>query len=262
LHAPPILPHSVCMKPTDFGVQSFCFRHFKDNVQVAKMVRQIGLDKIEICGIHADLNNPEAFSEVVKIYREEGVSIISIGVQTCRGQDSEQRWFECVQRAGANHISIHLTVDTFGAAIARLRAWSREFGVRLGLHTHGGYMFGGSPDVARHLLQLGSPEIGLCLDTAWIMQIGPRRGNPIQWVNDFPHSIYGVHYKDFVFDRNAQWEDVVVGEGNLPLAEFVRALETIGFDGMPVIEYEADVENPVPALTRCVERMRELTGAA
>ena len=55
------------------------------------------------------------------------------------------------------------------------------------------------------------------------------------------------------------WEDVVVGEGNLDLKSFVSALEKDNFDGMAVIEYEADVENPVPALTRCVERMRELT---
>jgi hypothetical protein len=29
---------------------------------------------------------------------------------------------------------------------------------------------------------------------------------------------------------------------------------------MAVIEYEADVENPVPALTKCVEVMRGLVG--
>ena len=29
---------------------------------------------------------------------------------------------------------------------------------------------------------------------------------------------------------------------------------------MAVIEYEADVENPVPALTKCVETMRALAG--
>ena len=29
---------------------------------------------------------------------------------------------------------------------------------------------------------------------------------------------------------------------------------------MAVIEYEADIENPVPALTRCVETMRALAG--
>ena len=37
---------------------------------------------------------------------------------------------------------------------------------------------------------------------------------------------------------------------------FIDALEADGFDGMAVIEYEAEVENPVPALTECVAVMR------
>jgi sugar phosphate isomerase/epimerase len=51
---------------------------------------------------------------------------------------------------------------------------------------------------------------------------------------------------------------VVVGQGNLDLAAFVRALEAANFDGMAVLEYEAEPENPVPALRNCVEAMRSL----
>lgn len=119
-------------------------------------------------------------------------------------------------------------------------------------------MFGGSPDVLEYLIGLGAPEIGLWIDTAWAMQIGPHHGNPVAWVEKFAGHIYGVHYKDFVFESNAQWRDVVVGEGNLNLPAFVEALDKHGFDGAAVIEYEGDVENPVPALTRCVEVMRRV----
>jgi len=40
------------------------------------------------------------------------------------------------------------------------------------------------------------------------------------------------------------------------LQAFVDALNQNGFDGMAVIEYEADPENPTPARKRCVEAMR------
>jgi len=69
-----------------------------------------------------------------------------------------------------------------------------------------------------------------------------------------------VHFKDFVFERNGQWKDVVVGTGNLKLKAFADALQAGGFDGMAVIEYEADPENPVPALTECVKSMRVVLG--
>ncbi len=243
------------MKAPDFGVQSYCFRHFKDNNVIAKKVRDIGLNRIELCGVHADLNNPGAVKEVTSIYREAGVSIVSIGVQTFTGNDAEKVWFESAAVTGARHLSCHFRVDSFMQAIPKVRAWSREFGIRVGIHCHGGYSFVGSTDVLDYLVGLGGPEIGLCIDTAWAMQIGPKPGNPVEWAKRYAGKIYGIHYKDFVFERNGQWIDTIVGQGNLDLPAFNEALRQGGFDGMAVIEYEADVENPDPALKRCVESM-------
>lgn len=243
-------------KAQDFGVQSWCFRETKGNPEVARKVREIGLDKVELCGVHADFNQPAAFKDVVKIYADAGVSIVSLGVQTFTGEAKERNWFECAAQAGAKHISAHFKVDSFPAAIAQAQKWSDEFGVRLGIHCHGGYMFGGSPDVLEHLMRLGAPQIGLCIDTAWCMQIGPGQGKPVEWAKKYAGQIYGIHFKDFTFARNGQWTDVVVGEGNLDLPAFIQALDAGGFDGMAVIEYEADPENPVPALKNCVQAMR------
>lgn len=245
-------------KALDFGVQSYCFRHFKDNAKVADMVREIGLDKIEVCAVHADLSDPAAFANVVKTYDSAGVSVISIGVQTFTGNPAEEAFFECAKAAGAGHISCHFLPDSFLQAIPQVREWSRKYGIRVGIHCHGGYNFNGNVDTLNYLISLGTPEIGLCLDTAWAMQTGPKQGNPVEWVRKhFPGKVYGVHYKDFVFGKDGAWSDVVVGEGNLNLPELVSALNETGFDGMAVIEYEADVEDPVPALKRCVESMRK-----
>ena len=243
----------------DFGVQSWCFRHFKDNATVAEKAKAIGVDAVELCGVHADFEDPQAFKEVTKTYRDAGVRIVSIGVQTFNGTDAEKKWFECASLAGAKHISAHFKVDTFHTAVPKTAALAQEHGLRIGIHCHGGYQFGGSTDTLDHLIKLGDGQIGVCIDTAWCMQIGPGRGNPVEWVKHFGDKVFGVHYKDFTFEPNAQWNDVVVGTGNLDLPAFVHALDEAGFQGMAVLEYEADVENPVPALTQCVEKMRALT---
>ena len=57
------------------GVQSYCFRNFKDNATVASMVRDCGLDRIELCAVHCDFNKPETFDEVIGIYKDAGVAI-------------------------------------------------------------------------------------------------------------------------------------------------------------------------------------------
>jgi len=82
----------------------------------------------------------------------------------------------------------------------------------------------------------------------------------VQWVEEFGTRVHGVHYKDFVFGEDASYRDVIVGTGNLNLPAFVAALEKVGFDGMAVIEYEGEPDNPLPALKECVNKMRELAG--
>ena len=242
----------------DFGVQSYCFRHFKENEKVAQLVREIGVDKIEVCGVHADFDDPAAFEKVVKTYEDAGVKVVSIGVETFAGDEKHlQNRMECLKIAGAKHLSCHFQVASFAKSVPQVAKAAEDSDVRVAIHCHGGYQFGGSPDVLQHLLEVGGDRIGLCIDTAWCMQIGPHRGKPVQWASDtFKGRVYGVHYKDFVFDPNAQWHDVIVGTGTLDLPAFVGALEATDFDGYAVIEYEADVENPVPALTKCVETMR------
>jgi len=243
----------------DFGVQSYCFRHFTDNVQVAQKVKEIGVSSMEICAVHADFDDPEVFKDVIKIYDDAAVKLLSLGVQPLTGAANERQWFECAAAMGAKHISAHFKVDSFHTAVPATVALCKEFGIRVGIHCHGGYMFGGSQDEIDHLISLGEGQIGLNIDTAWCMQTGPGPGNPVEWAKKYAGKIFGVHYKDFVFEPNGQWQDVVVGTGTLDLPAFVKALEDGGFDGMAVIEYEADVENPVPALTECVKQMRALT---
>ncbi|MDR0534533.1 MAG: sugar phosphate isomerase/epimerase [Verrucomicrobiales bacterium] len=244
----------------DFGVQSWCFRHFKDNPTVAKLVRDIGLRSTELCSAYADFHKPSEFGSIVKTYRDAGVEICSLGVLTLKGEPNERDFFECASIAGAKHISVHFQVDTFPQAIKQAQKFCDEFGIKVGIHCHGGYMFGGQPDVMDYLVKLGAPQIGVCIDTAWCIQIGPWLGKPLEWVKRYAGHIHGIHFKDFVFDRNGQWTDVVVGEGNLDLPAFVAALKENGFNGMSVIEYEGDVENPVPALKNCVEAMRKQLG--
>ena len=246
----------------DMAVQSYCFRRCKENAVLAGQIVLLGLNRVELCSVHADFTRPDDFPGVVATYRAAGVEIVSLGVQKFTGDPAEKSVFECAAAAGAKHISGQLTVDTFTRAIPLVQRWCREFDIRVGLHCHGGFSFGGQPEVLDHLLGLGGPEIGLCLDTAWAMQLGPRHGNPVEWVKRFAGRITAVHFKDFVFDPSAQWKDVLVGEGNLNLPAFLHALEEAGFDGVPILEYEADPDDPLPALTQCVRCMRECAGEA
>ena len=192
--------------------------------------------------------NLTAFKDVVKIYRDAGISIISLGVETFVGDPKERDCFR-VRRArrGETYFGpFQRSIPFPRRDPSQTQKLSDEFGIRVGIHCHGGYQFGGQPDVLDYLVKLGSPQVGVCIDTAWCMQIGPQQGNPVEWAKRYAGRIYGIHYKDFKFEPTGQWVDTIVGEGNLDLPAFIKALDENGFDGMAVIEYEADVENPCP----------------
>ena len=66
------------------------------------------------------------------------------------------------------------------------------------------------------------------------------------------------YIKDFVFDSSGKPEDVIVGQGNLKLDALFSVLKESGFAGTSILEYEGDIENPVPALQNCVDAVRKV----
>ena len=234
-------PARVC------GVQSWSYREVKTNAEVAQRILAQGQARVELCGVHANFNEPGTFAAVIAPYRAAGIEIASIGVQTFTGDIAkEKHWFEFAKQAGAKHISAHFQVGSFAKAVPVAMALAEAYDIKVGIHCHGGYQFGGSEDVIDHLLAIGGPRLGLSLDTAWCLQNG--RSNPVAWTKKYQGRIFGVHYKDFTFDAKGKDHEVVIGQGALDLTAFVHGLEDTGFNGWTVIEHESDPANPDPGI--------------
>jgi len=237
------------------SVQSFCFRDFKDNSAVASMVRNLGLSGIEVCGRHCDFAAPAGFSGVVGAYRSSGVSVVSAGVVLLTGDGAANRsYFEFAKAAGAARLSVNFKLDSLDAALKSAEALAEEYGIRLGVHNHGGKHWLGSSEALSYLFGRSSARLGLCLDTAWGFDSGE---DPLQWVEKFADRLVTVHLKDFVYSRERKHQDVVIGTGNLDLAALDAALAVVGYRGPLVIEYEGDPADPVPALVECVVQVKK-----
>lgn len=238
------------------GVQSWSFRHWKALPEMLAQVKAAGLSRIELCGAHAVFDDAAQHAPAIEACRAAGVEILSIGVQTFTGDHRrERRWFEFAKAAGAGCISAHFRIDSFREGVAVARALAEAYDLRVAIHCHGGYMFNGSVDEISHLLDLGGERIGVNIDTAWCIQAG---GDPVEWAKKWAGRVYGTHYKDFVFDAKGKWKECVIGDNALDLPRYVRTLDETGFAGFAVIEYEAEPENPGPAIRTAVERIRAL----
>ena len=231
-------------------MQSFCFRGFSGNAEVAAKVREIGLARVEPCNVHVDFRDETAQDEALAAYRAAGVEVVSCGVNTVAGPTSDaDPYFRFARKAGCTVVSMDVTPpaawDTF-TAVERL---AEQYAIDVGLHNHGGQHWLGNGQMLAEVFKHVGPRVGLMLDTAWAID---AREDPVALVRRFGNRIKGVHLKDFVYSRARRPVDVVVGTGILDLPALVAALGEVGFSGPPILEYEGDVHDPVPALQRCV----------
>lgn len=240
------------------GVQSYCFRGFKENEKVAEQVRKIGVSRLELCAVHINFNDPSSFEKVIDTYKKAGVSIPSIGVEGFNNNEAaEKNRFEFCKLSGAKVISCDFGVGNTPESYRVAEKLAEKYDVYLAIHNHGGYHWLGNTQILEHVLKNTSPRIGLCLDTAWALD---ARENPVAMIEKFASRMYGAHIKDFIFNRNRTSEDVVVGTGNLDLPKAMKALAACPNLKSVVLEYEGDVNNPAPALTQCVEACNKAIG--
>lgn len=216
---------------------------------------------VELCRVHVDFGDVGKHREIVRQYHTAGISIDSIGVETLYGDRQQERpIFEFARLAGAGFISVHFTPESSPESWHTAAEMAEEFDLKLCVHNHGGRHWLGSKQMLEYLLSATSQRIGLCLDTAWALDAGE---DPNEMAEKLSQHLFGVHIKDFVFDRGRKPQDVVVGTGNLALDVLLKQVASNSNVGYIVIEYEGDVENPIPALQRCVEQVRShLLGAA
>jgi inosose dehydratase len=235
------------------AIQSWCFRGFKSHQQVIDALFACGLKNLEISNAHVNPfeQDAEELAGVLAIYRKAGVNITSTGLFYVVPEEAKsRRVFEFVRLCGVRAFTAGVEKGCFDLA----EELAHEYGVQLAIHNHGRLHRHGPAWALEDVLASTGEGVGLCLDTAWMLDSG---NDPVAFAAQHAARIYGVHIKDFVFDRAGKPSDVVVGQGNLKLREFLAALRKADFQGFLTLEYEGDVHDPVPATRQCVEAVRQ-----
>lgn len=238
------------------GIQSYCFRAFIEADKLIEALNASDVDRVEICGVHWQPGGDVSPEELVKTYTDAGITITSFGVHRFADDEAAARpVFELARVAGFDTISADFTPG----GVEVVERLCKEYGKKVALHNHGRKHRLGPVYALQELFDATSPNVGLCLDTAWMLDSGD---DPVAVAERFQDRLYGLHLKDFIFDRAGKPEDVVVGTGNLDLPALAALLKSAGFDGYLTLEYEGDVDDPVPSVKKCVEEIRRVFGEA
>jgi inosose dehydratase len=254
-------PRCLAMLPEmtqTLAVQSWCFRDFKPLPDFFAKLKACGVSATEVCGVHANFTDSSTWKSTFDQFNTAGVKIVCIGVETMTGDVARDKpRFEFCKAGGIKNMSISFAPELMDNAFAGLKnvdALAADYGVKVGIHNHGGYDWLGNDRILKYIFDR-TQHVGLHMDTAWAID---AKQDPCKWVEQFARRLYGVHVKDFLYNEKRQPRDVVIGTGNLDLPKLVAALKAISFAGPIVIEYEGDFANPVPTLAECVNRITPL----
>jgi len=240
------------------GVQTFTFREF-DAQRTADAVKACGLSVVELCGfgVHFDFEHPDAFDATLKTLGDAGIRVDAITADTFANDEASERVrCEFAAKAGAKVLMIggfdlNTTPDSYRTA----EKLAEEFDLVLGIHNHGGSHAFGNTEMLQWVFKNTSKRIGLLLDTGWALAAGE---DPVKMIHTFGDRLHGLHFKDFIFDRNGHAEDVVMGTGVLDLPGVLKALDEVGFEGSAVIEYEGEPEDPTASVEKSVQAIKAL----
>ncbi|CAN5437921.1 hypothetical protein BH09PLA1_BH09PLA1_03900 [soil metagenome] len=236
------------------AIQSWCYRHFKEVPAFIEQLKSTGVSATELCGVHADFSAPATFAKTIEQFKKADVKLVCIGVEYLSGDTEKDRpRFEFCKQAGIKHMSISFTPDSMFDGLKNIEKLAEQYDLKLSIHNHGGYDWLGNATILKYIFSKTSERIGLHLDTAWAID---AKQDPIKLAEQFSKRLYGVHVKDFVYDRARNPSDVIIGTGNLDLPKLMTSLSQMNFSGPLVIEYEGDEQNPVPALKDCVSALK------
>jgi sugar phosphate isomerase/epimerase len=129
-------------------------------------------------------------------------------------------------------MDLESSIEVVGEMLALLSDRARQSAVKIGVETHD--EFASAQTVARALAFAPADITG----AVWDMWHTTRAGeSPARCMELLRGRVINVHLKDA--RRTADgWQLVLLGEGDIPVQEGLRSLDTIGYDGCVSVEWE------------------------
>ncbi|MDG0791261.1 sugar phosphate isomerase/epimerase [Cohnella ginsengisoli] len=239
---------------------------------------RLGYDGVELRGIAGELRlgrcealREERLEASLAYARERRIAICCLDT-SCAFHD-EERFDEAIEE-GMETIDLAVrmgvaSIRVFGDSIAdNSRAQETVARVARGLQTLGEYAegkdiqvllethgdFSSSDRVSEVLRQTSSPAIGVIWDIHHTFKYGGHESPAETW-RRLGDDIRHAHIKDALGAR-----PVLLGEGELPLPEWIALLREVGYDGWLSFEWEKrwhpEIEEPEVALPAFIDYVR------
>jgi sugar phosphate isomerase/epimerase len=233
----------------DLGVQSFTYRTFTVG-EMCEELADTGVSAVELCHEHVTPGDgPEDIDAVQEQLASAGLEVCGYGVVDVDADDEAfvRETLALVDRLGGSYCSLEFPPAAEGIR-STLLSNAADHDLDLAIHNHGPEATYETVEDVLAVLE-GTPDrrLGACVDTGHFFRSGQTPRETITRLGDRVHAL---HLKDFLDEST----ETVPGKGQLDMGELVGLLDAETSLSRPlVIEYEADPDDPTPAVVETVE---------
>ncbi|MGN6295678.1 MAG: sugar phosphate isomerase/epimerase family protein [Ginsengibacter sp.] len=227
------------------GIADYTFLTF-DIPQSIQMMQRLDIHAMSLKNFHLPYDSTkEKIDEVVKEYKDGGVSIYGVGVIYMKNKAEVDQAFEYAKNVG---VSIIIGVPEHDQ-IDYVEQKVKSYNIKLAIHNHGpeDKMYP-NPQIAYDLTKDKDPRMGLCLDIGHAQRAGVDPANAVLKYNK---RIFDMHIKD-VTKAEQDGKAIEAGRGIINFPALVKALRKIKYTGHCSIEFEKDMKDPLPGIAESV----------
>src|SRR3954470_1589008 len=144
------------------AIQSYCYRHFKAIPAFIEQLKLTGVNRTELCAVHANFADPGGFAGLIDAFSRADVQIVAIGVERMTGDPlKDAPRFEFCKAAGVKNMSITFSPELMFDGLRNIERLADLYEVNLGIHNHGGYDWLGNETILKYIFANTSKRLGL-----------------------------------------------------------------------------------------------------
>ena len=223
------------------GIAGYTFVKVEMDSAIA-MMKRLDVSNLSLKDVYLPLSSSdENIHSVVGKFQQNGINIYTVGVIYMKSNEAVDQAFDYAKKVGVNMIVGVPTYDLLDYAESKVKSTN----IRLAIHNHGpeDALYPG-PEQVYSRIKDRDPRMGLCLDIGHALRAGVE---PARAVKAYKDRLFDLHIKDV----NANAKDakaIEIGRGVIDFEALIKALRETNYKGMCSIEFEKDMQDPLPGI--------------
>lgn len=240
-----VKPDAASKHPLTVGIAGYTFKSFSIDQSIA-MMKRIGVSNLSLKDIHLPVNSTDAqISDAMAKFKAGGINIYTVGVIYMKTKDAVDAAFAYAKKIGVNMI--------VGVPNYELIEYSeqkvKEYDIKLAIHNHGpeDALYPAPGDVYDRIKNLDA-RMGMCIDIGHSLRAGTLPEKAIKMYKD---RLFDLHIKD-INTSAREGKGIEFGRGVIHFDEVIESLRKVKFNGVCSIEFEKDMNDPLPGIAESV----------